>query len=299
MKALELTKAENRAANTKKSAAAKLEAVISSIPGANMEAVICAAKEAHGGLIAASGAFDKIPKDRKELAKSTISQAVAIGKRAAHLGGDYSGDTSYSVQWGAAAGASTETGRGDQYSRSCKHFKTDAYHTVWICPAGVIELVENESLRESSARDGLPLIDLRGDGSAVWVRNKGKAIVAESGWIAGNARCCYHSTKSASDAQAGFERKLAKLEKEQKLARAAGKIDRRARLIARLCGGAIATVADAKRLGFCDPGISAFQSAHGIGDSCSLPQLVRTGNASAMRLALAVARKAATKKELA
>jgi hypothetical protein len=50
-------------------------------------------------------------------------------------------------------------------------------------------------------------------------------------------------------------------------------------------------IADAIALGFCRPGIEAFQSQHGIGDSAPLRALLASGNASAVRLALAVARK--------
>lgn len=59
----------------------------------------------------------------------------------------------------------------------------------------------------------------------------------------------------------------------------------------RLCCNVFATVKDAKNHGYCEPGIRAFQDAHGISDSASLPQLVRTGNAFAIRLALSIARK--------
>lgn len=60
--------------------------------------------------------------------------------------------------------------------------------------------------------------------------------------------------------------------------------------MARLCNGAHATLADAKSLGYCEPGIRAFQTRHGIGDAATLPELVRTGDPSAVRLALKIAR---------
>lgn len=72
------------------------------------------------------------------------------------------------------------------------------------------------------------------------------------------------------------------------------KAERRARLVARLCGNVRATIADARALGYCLPGIQAFQERHGIGDEATLPELVRTGDPSAVRLALSVARKVAT-----
>ena len=68
------------------------------------------------------------------------------------------------------------------------------------------------------------------------------------------------------------------------------KDERRARLIARLCNVS-ATIADARAMGYCLPGIEAFQSQHHIGDAAPLRALLATGNPSAVRLALAVARK--------
>jgi hypothetical protein len=261
----------------------------------------CAAK-ARESLLAQTAAekvLAKLPRDRRDLAARTVRIAEEIGTAAARLGEDYSGSTSHSVRWGGSSSAITHTGTGDRYSYACTYRKTDAHHVVTLCPSGVIALAESESLRQLSARDGLYLIDLRDDGSAVWVRRKGKAIVAETGWISGNGQVCYHSTESMEDAQRGFARKLAVWEREQKLARAATETERRARLIARLCGEAVATIADAKRLGYCDPGIAAFQREHNIGDTCPLPQLVRTGNPSAVALALTVARKLSAQRTLA
>lgn len=265
----------------------------------NLEIAISNAREATIAQKSAEKALARIPAERRIQAAQTVRIAEEIGKAAARQGGCYSGDTTFHLWWGAIAWATTGTEKSDQYSRSCKYCKTNATHVVILCPAGVVALVEAEALRQLSARDGLHLIDLRADGSAVWVRAKGKAIIAESGWIAGNGQVCYHSTESAEHARAGFARKLAQHEKQQKLARAATKTERRARLIARLCSGAVATIADAKRLGYCAPGIVAFQSQHGIGDSCPLPQLIHTGNPSAVALALNIARKISTKKTLA
>jgi hypothetical protein len=299
-RSIEATKAANRASNAAKTAAAKLEQSIKGqILPEQLQTAATAAREAESAKNAATAAFAKLPKDRRKMAESAVKMALEIGKSAARQGDYYSGDTSFKSVFGVKASAETSTSRGDQYSRKCTYRKTDAGHLVILDPAGVPCLVESEALRQRSAQDGLYLIALYPDSSAVWVRSKGKAIVSESGWIAGNASVCYHSTESAADAAAGFRRKLALHEREQRLARAAGKIERRARLIARLCGDAVATIADAKRLGYCEPGIAAFQSAHGIGDTATLPQLARTGNPSAVALALSVARKLSARKELA
>jgi hypothetical protein len=208
------------------------------------------------------------------------------------MGGDYSGATNYFVQWGDKADASTATGQGEQYSRGCTYKKTDADHVVTLDPAGVSRLVEEEEIRQASARDGLPLIAYYPDGSAVWVRSKGKAIVSERGWIARHGATCYHSTKSMADALTKYARKVKAAQREEVKRRKDRKATRRARLVARLCDGIAATITDAKALGYCEPGIRAFQTRHGIGDVATLPQLVRTGNPSAVALALSIARKA-------
>jgi hypothetical protein len=112
---------------------------------------------------------------------------------------------------------------------------------------------------------------------------------------------CYHSEYSAEHARAGLAKKraiekartayeLARTEAHAAAAAAHKKQERRATLIARLCGGISATIGDAKKLGYCSPGIAAFQSRHGLGDTVPLPELIKTGNASAVALALKLAR---------
>lgn len=145
-------------------------------------------------------------------------------------------------------------------------------------------------LTEQSDREGLPLIALYPDNSAVWVRRKGKGIVSERGWVAWEGWHCSHSTKSLKHAQVCLKRKRDAAAREDKLRLDNAKKARRDRLVARLCGGAIATVEDAKKLGFCAPGIAAFQHKHGIGDAASLPELMRSGNELAIKLALSLAR---------
>jgi len=252
---------------------------------------IQAARDAYSANCKAQDAVKKLPASRRDGARQTVAIAEEIGKDAAMLGGDYSGFTGCVVKWGDKATACTDTDRGEQYSRKCTYHKTDATHTVTLKPEGVISLVENEALRLASIRDGLHLIALYPDSSCVWVRNRGKAIIAENGWIAGNAQACFHSLKSADDATKGFERKLATLRREQEQKRKSQKDERRARLVARLCS-ITATLQDAKSLGFCSPGIQAFQSRFNIGDSATLPQLMATKDPSAIRLALHIARNA-------
>lgn len=233
----------------------------------------------------------RLPRARRDAARRLVAQAEHLGLRAAGHGGSYSGETRRVVQWGDSAGAET--------SRRCTHNKTDAVHTVTLDPARVSLLIDSP-LANFYLCDNLPLIALDADGGAVWVRCKGHRITAESGWVIGDARGCYHSTESRADAVAGWTLKLAAMEAEKTRREAAErarraspeyKAERRTRLVARLCGGLTATLEDARALGFCTPGIEQFQRTHGIGNSAPLPVLARTGDPAAVRLALTVARK--------
>ena len=166
-----------------------------------------------------------------------------------------------------------------------------------LSPEWAVLLVEREDVAALSARDGLPLIGWHADGRACWVRTKGKALTEEIGWIAHFGATCYHSTASQKAADQGLAKKLASerafwasAAEARKNAAQWAKDERRARLIARLCDVS-ATIADARAMGYCLPGIEAFQSHHHIGDSAPLRALLATGNAAAVRLALAVARK--------
>ena len=250
-----------------------------------------------GAATKSAGLFAKIPLPRRDLATATKTKAEALGAVAAVLGERYSGETDYAVKWAASPSASTYTAKGDRYSGRCTYQKTDASHVVNLSPEWAILLAEREDVAALSARDGLPLIGWHADGRACWVRTKGKALTEEIGWIAHFGTACYHSTKSQKAADQGLAKKLASerafwasAAEARKNAAQWAKDERRARLVARLCDVS-ATIADAREMGYCLPGIEAFQSQHHIGDSAPLRALLATGNAAAVRLALAVARK--------
>ena len=241
--------------------------------------------------------FAKVPLPRRAVATATKTKAEAMGKAAAKLGDSYSGETDYTAKWAASPSASTYTAKGDRYSGRCTYQKTDASHVVRLSPEWAVLLAEREDVASLSARDGLPLIGWHADGRVCWVKTKGKAITDEIGWLSCFGATCYHSTKSQADADKGLARKLASMRafwasaaEARKNAAQWAKDERRARLIARLCDVS-ATIGDALALGFCRPGIEAFQSQHHIGDTAPLRALLNTGNPSAVRLALAVARK--------
>jgi hypothetical protein len=302
--------AEQSANTARQAAQRELDAVIKAarLPALIDPVTLSRAARATAAHEAAKAAYAKIPRARRETAEAVAKFAVEYAKTTAfRYGGEYSGDTTACAEWGTAATARTYLSNGEQYSRRCTYLKTDAAHVVTLDPSRVHALHTNERLRQLSAADGLPLIALDDDGAAVWVKTSGKTIIAESGWIIGDDVCCYHSTQSREHAVKGHARKRAKIDAERaeiearRLATtpgtpeyiAAQKAERRARLIARLCKGATATITDARKLGYCGPGIAAFQRAHGIGDAAPLPDLVRTGNPSAVRLALEIARKLA------
>ena len=285
----------NKAQKKLEAAKARLDSAIASRAGEGeaLQEVITRRAEAE----AAKAAFGRLPLARRQAAVKMEEDALELGRRAVSLGGSYSGDVKCSVTWGDSANASTVTARGDQYSRKCFWRKVNARHTVQLDPAGIPMLVSNPALCEASRREGLPLIALYPDGGAVWVKRVGKRIEAQKGWVAMEDGLLYHSTVSYDHAKAAVARKAAILRREKALRLAEQKLNRRAALVARLCGGVTATVADAEALGYCTPGIRSFQQRFQIGDSAPLPVLVKTGDPSAVRLALHVARRVARQHE--
>jgi len=244
-------------------------------------------------------AFAKLPGARREVATATKAKAEAMGKRAVKCGENYSGETTRAVKWTPCPfpKAETSTDKGHQYSRGCSYRKTDANHVVSLSPEWSVLLAEREDVAILSERDGLPLIGIHADGRACWVTTKRGAITCETGWIANFGATCYHSTASQRAAEQGLAKKLASQRafwasaaEARKNAAQYAKDERRARLVARLCDVS-ATIADARAMGYCLPGIEAFQSQHHIGDTAPLRALLASGNPSAVRLALAVARK--------
>lgn len=286
---IRLTIAARKAANLRKAALPRIASAIDQ--GQDHTRYVDQAIASRLASLDADAAVARIPAPRRKLAADTIADAERIAYVAtSKLGGEYSGQVTHEVNWGEAAKAETHIDKGDTYSRACTYRKTDACHTVTLDVAGVHLLVANKTLRDQSS--WVPLIALYPDDSAVWMYRKGQQIVSQAGWIVGNAFECFHSTQSREHAIKGLAKKEAARIRELHHKRLSRKQDRRAALVARLCHGARATLADAKALGFCAPGIQAFQAQYGIGDEASLPELVRTGNPSAIRLARQIARKA-------
>ncbi len=257
----------------------------------------------------ASKSWHKIPRKRRLRAEKLHEAAMLLAGRAASIGGKYSGETVQQIRWDTTCRAYTSKDAGSRYSKRKCYRRTDAQHIVMLDVQGVLAMEKNGDLIEQSAADGLHLIALypiQGSANvfkATWVRTGiGKTITSEDGWVAYDRKLqlANHSYYSATDAKKGL-RKKAKLQLAQELHEQAlhslnPKSERRARLIARLCAYVDATTDDAKKLGYCQPGIMAFRRLYGFGQSASLPELLATGNPHAIKLALYVARRVALEK---
>lgn len=214
-----------------------------------------------------------------------------------------SGKVEFVIRWTTASRPYTQTmsSSGEQYSRRCTYRKTDATHIVCLSPEWAAEWTQADA--DASMRDGIALVGLKADRQACWLTIKNRSLHLTEGWFVVDGPHSYHSTDSLEHAQRGLAKKIAawqkgearraelRAESQQKVAEYK-RAQRRMSLVARFCDGLKATIADAKELGFCDVGIQQFQNRYGISDSASLPELVKTGDPSATRLAFHLARKA-------
>ena len=203
-----------------------------------------------------------------------------------------SGTVEFVVEWTTASRpyAQTLSSVGEQYSRRCTYRKTDATHIVRLSHEWAAEW--NQADAEASWRDGIALVGLKANREACWLEIKGRQLTVTQGWFVVEGGMSYHSKESLDHAQKGLAKKVAVLQRELKERENYRKTQRRVSLVARLCNGIKATIADAKELGFCDVGIQQFKNRFGIGDSATLPELVKTGDPSATRLAFHLARRA-------
>lgn len=213
-----------------------------------------------------------------------------------------SGSVEFVVEWTTAARpyAQTLSSVGEQYSRRCTFRKTDATHIVRLSPEWSAEWTQADA--DASMRDGIALVGLKANREACWLEIKGRQLTVTQGWFVVEGGMSYHSDVSLEHAQKGLAKKIAahrrhfesmraEYEAARKVAEEHNRRERRVRLLARRCS-LRATIADARGLGFCSVGIQQFQQRFGIGDSATLPELVKTGDPSATRLAFHLARKA-------
>lgn len=203
-----------------------------------------------------------------------------------------SGSVEFVIEWTTAARPYTQTmsSSGEQYSRRCTYRKTDATHIVCLSHEWAAEWTKEDA--DASMRDGIALVGLKADRQACWLTIKNRSLHLTEGWFVVDGPNSYHSKESLEHAQKGLAKKVAVLQRELKERENYRKTQRRVSLVARLCDGIKATIEDAKELGFCNVGIQQFQNRYGISDSATLPELVRTGDPSATRLAFHLARKA-------
>lgn len=214
-----------------------------------------------------------------------------------------SGSVEFVVKWTTAARPYTQTmsSSGEQYSRRCTFRKTDATHIVRLSHDWAAEWTQEDA--DASMRDGIALVGLKADRQACWLTIKNRSLHLTEGWFVVDGPHSYHSKESLEHAQRGLAKKAAAWQKhlaQDAERRAEGRkklyeyhrSQRRASLVARFGDGLKATITDAKELGFCDVGIEQFKNRFGIGDSATLPELVKTGDPSATRLAFHLARKA-------
>lgn len=262
-----------------------------------------AAAEALTAEIKAKKTWLQIPQKRRLRAERLYEIAIKNAVTALALGGLYSGKTTKEIMWSGLASASTIRNSGDSYSRNKWQHRTDANHRIYLDLDGLLAMEHNVDLLEQSTKEGLPVIALYKLKKiphvykAIWVKQgTGKTIADVFGWIAYDpvSQWLYHSTISSADASKGLRAKIeSALEEErhkQALLEATPKMERKARLITKLCGKIHATTEDAHKLGYCDAGIKAFRKSHRIGKSASLPELIDTGNPLAIKLALYLAR---------
>lgn len=251
--------------------------------------------------------WQSVRKSDRDVAEQLKSDVMAWLNRAVKLGGEYSGHTAYVYGIGETTNAVTKTYDGDRYSRNCKFKKTNAEHHVSATIEDAVHLLKLPSdVLYASLRDGLPLIGATNKGSVIWVKRVNKSIVSEEGYITYGTTTkgeyiVYHA-QSKKQADKGLKLKLQKendreaevariVASHKEQARNQGRERRRARLLGRLAG-VEATIEDARRLHFCEAGIRSFQARFGIGDRAGLHQLVETGDPSAIRLAVEIARRA-------
>lgn len=260
--------------------------------GGSAESRLCEVRRAATSFDEAQAAFKKIPKQRREQAWSFVLDTETRWRRWVGLAGvNYSGETNTVITWGERPEVRTERSRGENY-RSGRYHKTDAVHRIMLDPLGVVLLRRHPEVASRSSAEGLPLLALYPDGSAVWAEHgSGKTLSFQKGWLAWEGGVLYHSTESIADARQRLGRKIKALARAEERERRDRKETRRAELVVRLCPGAKATLRDAKDLGYCEAGIEAFQRRHKIGDEASLKALLETGNQAAATLALHVARR--------
>lgn len=233
---------------------------------------------------------------------------TTVANGALNAGSSYTGTTNWQFKWvenHTEVAAVTKV----KVSKSARNKSpwgcNDAVHVVQLDPEGLILLEDCPDIARQSMEDGLRMLALYPGGRAVWSpRHASKSLATGRGYIGAaviNARegqrlVVYHGTASATHAKAGAQYRASYHWTSETARQEALKDRRRVSLVTRLCKDAKATLADAKEMGYCDPGIEEFQRQFGIGDEATLTELMDTKNPAAVALAMRVARKLSAKR---
>lgn len=103
----------------------------------------------------------------------------------------------------------------------------------------------------------------------------------------------YEHGATVAECRAEWERKRKLHEADRIKAAITRRQERKARLIARLCGRLTCTVADAREAGYCAAGIGGFRQRHGLAETATLAQLRATGDGRVNAIIMLAARRAA------
>lgn len=233
----------------------------------------------------AEDAVRKIPLMRRSQTQAMLGLSLSQAHAACLLAKNLSGHCTSSTEFGPLK-SDVRTSRGAPYGGIKKWFKTDRHIKLTIDPEG-IPLLYDKAIQGN--HDGVVLVGAFPDGRVAWAQAYKSGIKVVHGYMARDTSTAisYHSERSQEHADAGLAKKV----QEWRDALPDPKRDRRLRLIARLCHDTKATLKDALSAGFCKPGIESFQARFGIKNTATLPELVKTGDPSAVMLALRLAAK--------
>jgi len=206
------------------------------------------------------------PTQKRSLPAGTLAERAKLRRQRLILDAahgqieSYSGDTTTTIHYGEPD-ASTATGYGDKYSRSCQYTKTDASHHITVAT----DWFTSVHLRGLARVDGLLTLDAEpvdAEGYTVyrasWLRSKGKQLSAEHGYIAIGEHGAAHA-KTESGAKSILTRRA----NEIKYSRHERKI-RTALHEMRLNGYAqiIVSIGDSIAAGNCRAGTEQFRDRH-------------------------------------
>ena len=134
-----------------------------------------------------------------------------------------------------------------------------------------VQIVTRYDARDKATGVAVPLPDPRDDSKRYWEHGK-----------------------SVAECRTEWERKRKLYEGARLKAAITRKQERKARLVARLCGKLPVSITDARAVGYCTSGIDGFRQRYGIGETATVAQLRGTGDARVNPIIALAARKIAT-----